>query len=561
MTTQINAVAIFKKYVIPIAVTTLLLAACYLTSYAALFPDETAYKIFLERYFLNGGFKQTVTPYCEDTFLLAPGFSLVPAAATWSWVTRLGIDYFSYRVLSYAGLFLVFFILAWINLRRGKHDFWPLLLLVTFGPVLYGITLFRPEIFILTASLMLCALGHSMLKDNKPWVLAGKLIAALFVFSLCLFIHPRAVYMTLIMIGVMGVGVTRLPGRGGKIIYGALGLVCMAVMLAQSIDLNSKQFMQCRSSIPAVQAYFSDLMQTHAANPVDIIKNPERFFKKMSETVSAPSLQKGLNGLLYRTSYQDNFLPTKDALSVWDVLANSLFMGVIIIMLGYVVYKLFRCGRDIKDPSEKMRFALVCLVILSLWLPICFSIVKQFYEMAFVIFALMVSASLLWSFLPTRRNVYITLFHTVIMAGALLCCYLSYTNFTLGFKAGFVGPGVAYCMDWAALEKAVPAALRKAGIPESEPLFVDDYSYGAARQNHPVISVTHFSLAAGVVSDSIRHYSVDRGIRFGVIRCFFAPIFEGHQVKFTVLERIPVIFKSFERVQDDASTLCVFRLE
>lgn len=41
----------------------LLLAITLVASLLPIYPDEVAYKIFLERYFINGGFKQTVTPY------------------------------------------------------------------------------------------------------------------------------------------------------------------------------------------------------------------------------------------------------------------------------------------------------------------------------------------------------------------------------------------------------------------------------------------------------------------------------------------------------------------
>ncbi len=37
-----------------------------------IYPDEVAYRIFLERFFINGGFKQSVTPYCTEGFMVAP---------------------------------------------------------------------------------------------------------------------------------------------------------------------------------------------------------------------------------------------------------------------------------------------------------------------------------------------------------------------------------------------------------------------------------------------------------------------------------------------------------
>ncbi|MBY0429481.1 MAG: hypothetical protein K2Q32_09715 [Alphaproteobacteria bacterium] len=547
----------------------LLFIACYLTSYASLFPDEVAYKIFLERYFLNGGLKETVTPYCESEFLLPPGLLLIPAAAIWSLVTKLGTAYFSFRFLSYLGLFIIFVVLAVINLRKGKHNFWPLLLLITFGPVLYGITLFRPEIVILTCSVILCGLGHSMLNDTKPWPVIIKSLFALLIFDLCLYIHPRAVYMCLIMVGLICIGVMKHIGRNQKIAYGGICAVIMVVMLGQALDLTSKQFMQCHSSLPEIQTYFSDLMQTHAANPMDLINNPARFFKNLAATVSEPSLQKALNGISYQTIYQDNFLPRKDSLSEWDKSANMMTLAVIFGYFGYIIYKLFNCFSCLKDKAEKTRLVFVSLVIISLLVPICFSIVKQFYEISFLVFALMVSATLLYSFsvpeVYPKTGKLTAIIHSILcialMGGSIICCTLSYNNFTTGFKKGFVGPGVGYNTDWEALNMSIPQALLNASIAKDEPMFVDDLSYGELR-NHPlVISVSHFSLTAAVLPRAIRYYSVDRGIHYGVMRCKYSPIFEGYNVKFTVLERIPVIIKDPTEILPEANTECLFKLE
>lgn len=562
-----------KKYAVPSVVIVLLFIACYLTSFASLFPDEIAYKIFLERYFLNGGLKQTVTPYCEGEFLLAPGLFLIPAAAIWSLVTKLGTSYFSYRFLSYVGLFTIFAVLATVNLQKGRNGFWPLLLLVTFGPVLYGITLFRPEIVILTSSVVLYALGHSMLYDTKPWPVIIKSFFALLIFDLCLYMHPRAVYMGLIIAGLVGIGVMKQSGRYQKIAYGCICAVLIAVMTSQALELNGKQFMQCHSSLPEIEAHFSDLMQSHAANPMDLIKNPPHFFSNLAATVSEPSLQKGLNGVLYQTIYQDNFLPRKDLLTEWDKSANVMTVVVIIGYLGYIFYKVFICFRRLKDKVEKTRLVFVSLVIISLLVPICFSIVKQFYEISFLVFSLMVSATLLYSFLipetgqetapKTRGLIAIVhnMFCIVMIGGSIICCALSYNNFTIGFKKGFVGPGVGYNTDWEALSARIQFALRNASIGQDEPLFVDDLTYGAVR-NHPlVISVSHFSLIAGVLPRAIRYYSVERGIRYGVMRCKYSSIFEGYNVRFTVLERIPVIIKDPTVIAPEANTECVFKLE
>ena len=142
-------------YTISVFAFLVLVITIYSASHLPIYSDEVAYKIFLERYFLNGGFKQSVTPYCAEGFLVNPAIPLRPAAVLWSLIGYFGEDWISYRILPLLSLMIIISTLIYNGLKNNVGTAWPSILLIGIGPAIYGLVIFRPEIFILLGGLIL----------------------------------------------------------------------------------------------------------------------------------------------------------------------------------------------------------------------------------------------------------------------------------------------------------------------------------------------------------------------------------------------------------------------
>src|ERR1035437_5353409 len=120
-----------------------------------IYPDEVAYKIFLERFFLNGEVKQSLTPYCMEGFRAHVPFPLLPAAVAWSALQTLGIGGMSFRLVPLVALGGTIGLLVLNGLRRGDAGIWRPLLLLGLGPALYGLVILRPEILVIFTGVVL----------------------------------------------------------------------------------------------------------------------------------------------------------------------------------------------------------------------------------------------------------------------------------------------------------------------------------------------------------------------------------------------------------------------
>jgi hypothetical protein len=84
------------KYV-PLAVMVLLLAAFALTLASSTNADQVSFKMFLERFFITGGYRQGIIASCGDGFLVAPPVILLPAAALWAFLPHCSLQQFGNR--------------------------------------------------------------------------------------------------------------------------------------------------------------------------------------------------------------------------------------------------------------------------------------------------------------------------------------------------------------------------------------------------------------------------------------------------------------------------------
>ena len=550
----------FRTAALPAIVIFLLCVGIGLTFVLPVYTDEVAYKIFLERYFITGGFRQGVAPFCEGAFLVAPSLLLLPGAVFWSVISKFGGSYLSYRMLPCLALAASCFAIAVINIRKENKTFWPLLLLVTFGPPLYSLVLLRPEIFILCSCLALYMLGQSMLACEKTWLLFLKAFGALLIFSICIYLHPKALYVLALLCGVIFLPMRNVRGCWHKIIYGVLFLSLTIALTAQALSFHSKEFIECRTA-PSVQKLVEANMALQAVNPLDLLFNRGRFINNLQLGLDDEAFNRMSRGLSYANSYDASFLPPGE-LDDLGAFANFIIKCVALFFALYIAIKTCACLIFLKNPDERRQFYLTGLAVLSLALPFFFNITRHFYEEAYLFGALTVMAGLVWPFRVAPFGLYALYgtrtLTTIMILVSILCLSISGIRFTPAFLRGYEGRSISYRTDRKHIDEMIHRALSQLSISEEEPLIVDDLTYDALRNHRFVLPITAWNFITGVPG-AVSHYSFEYGAHYGVARC--------KDVEGTFTNRVPYVMKAMianTKFSDEGTpvenNICVFEL-
>jgi hypothetical protein len=493
----------------------------YQTKFTPIYSDEVAYKIFLERFFINGGFKQSVTPFC-DNFLMRPGVVLLPAAWFWSIISWLGSDWFSYRLAPYVGLGIIFTVLIRTNIRRGHNSFWPLLLLVTMGPALYGYILLRPEIIITALCVVLYALFEVMLKTRHQRVLYLLGCAVLLIYSLAAYVHPKALYLIAVVITIFittSLSISKLPLR---FVYLSFFLFGAGLITSTALQLHVPMFLQCKS-LPEIERTIETVMGEQAVNPLDLAQNPQKFIENMGTALGYSSWQKTAARLTYQRVHQGALYPPKQQLSWLDVMADMGILIVLSTLFFSIIFQLRACFLHIQEPLEKRRLIVVASVAASLLVPFLFNLTKHFYEESFLLGSLMIISVLLWSFDVRQQFPYHkylkNLFPLGMLAVSLLCIVCSYNDFTRPLVQGYEGSSISYKTDMDQLGRNIRHTLEAASVPSEAHLVVDDLTYDAVRQ-YPVVLPITYLLIVQKTPGAMRLFMDKYQARYGITSCY-----------------------------------------
>jgi hypothetical protein len=379
--------------VLPLLVISIVLVAVGLTFFAPIFEDEISYKMFLERFFITGGFQQTLMPFCSDGFMVRPGALLIPAATFWSIISWFGSSWLSYRIIPYLCLLTIYIGLIVHNVRKGERDFWPLLLLMTLGPVLYGLVMLRAEILILSFGMMLYVLARYMLSARSGIWLCIYSSAMLLLFSLITYVHPKALYLSAIVVFSFVMAAANLKSGFCRLIYRGVFVIGAVLIIHTSIDLFKTDFLAWKC-VPVFERWLGK----QSVNPMDIFTARDEFREDVKLAVFAHISPNTFTRTRFEKSYDINFLPDKESTNGFDALANVLIEATIIFFITYIILKTIACIRFLKDEGERKQFYLVVSVMLSLFIPFLLNIAGHFYEVSFFVCALMISAGLLWPF-------------------------------------------------------------------------------------------------------------------------------------------------------------------
>jgi hypothetical protein len=507
------------KYV-PLAVMVLLLAAFALTLASSTNADQVSFKMFLERFFITGGYRQGIIASCGDGFLVAPPVILLPAAALWAQMTRLGSGWLSYRIVPYSSLAIVLLILINHNLAKNNRSFWPLLLFVTIGTMPFAITWLRPEAIILGSCMILFFIGTRMLMERRILYLYLYGLAGLMVYSVAIFVHPRSIYLVAVPAISVLLSETNPASSAQKNIYRVIFIAGLSALTYAGISFFQKSILTCAQ--PLVEKLFNSL----STNPMDIVLNPARFISNLRLALVSHAPLRTISQLLYRSGWDADFLPYKLTTTLFD-LAADLFIALAIVGLAiYVTVKFLSCILRTKDAAGRKELYLIASVFAALAIPYALATAKRTYEVACFGWTLMIVAVLLWPLVPTvgknYRRIRIGAF-TALAALSTASDVLSYNNFVRPWVDGNRDSGVPYFVDMVALDRSIGEMLAQAHVGPKEPLIVSDLTYEAAKY-HPYVLPVNYMAWGYAMPGATEAYLKRLGIHYGVIECdWFKP--------------------------------------
>lgn len=484
-----------------------------------IYPDEVAYKIFLERFFLNGGFKQSITPYCTAGFMIKPSVALIPAAALWSLTESLGSHWMSYRILPILSLIMIVAMLIVHSLRYNARVPWSAILLVTAGPTVYGLIIFRPEIFILAGGLMIFFICKHLQKEEQGWairIMFSILLIALY--SAIAYIHPKALYLTpLVVIG------SCLSARCINKPFLRFLYMCSMTLLTfwiaiSAVNLHKAQFLTC-PEVPRIET----AMSNQAINIMSMMSDAPKFFDGVKKATSLTILDKTLGQLSFKKNYDIHYLPPIESIGMIEQWVNHLNLIVIVSALAVVLYGAVFLSRYI--PVQE--YWLIISLAFGYLTPFFLNLSKFWYEVSFFVGALMIifwlCATRLFSISMQRG---IVGFSTkilwpgcVLLSSGFTIALINY-HFTENFKIGYSGPGISLNTNREKIKYDIEHILFKHNIFQDTPLIVDDMTYDALKKHSIIVPATYLVLIDSQL-EILNKTLNDNNINYGVVKCSF----------------------------------------
>lgn len=492
--------------------------------HAPIYPDEVAYRLFLERFFVADGLKQSVTPYCAEGFLVAPPTLLLPAAATWSLLSFFGGGYWSYRIVPAVCWLIIFASLYWHGRRHGSQSFWLLLLLLLPGPSIYSLILLRPEIVLLMLGVLIYVWGSNQILSSRfiPVLLSALLIG--FIYSLALYMHPKIVYLAPALVLALSLRFRDLPTAPMRFTFLVAGYMLIGGLVLSAIWLHKLQYTSC-AAYPAL----AETMNMQAVNPLQFFSAPIQFFVKLKEAFSPSLWALTAERLSYWSEYQVAFLPGTVAATSTLVIIRC----VVVIAFTLVVVTSFVSQiKTLSNKPTRSKFwpAILLLTVgLGLIGPFLLNLKRHFYDVSLLASSIVVIACLTQTLL-FEKNQSTSEFKRRVLKVALpfilLCMGILGTimnvHFVKRFLAGYEGPSISIqkLPEQKRLAVRISQSLEKIGVANHEPLLIDDFTYDWVWEHPRLYPITYMTVHPSVVKDvAINLASYD--IHYGVVRCSY----------------------------------------
>lgn len=502
----------------PIAILMVVILGCAVisASFLPIYPDEIAYKIFLERFFINGGYKQSVTPYCISGFMVSPPLVLIPAAATWAGLLWLDSGWASYRLLPLMALLLIPCMLSINSHFSEKKSSWQSIMLITIGPVIYGLLILRPEIFIILGGLTIFVLSKFLLKNGPVSARLSISIVVLYIYSVLVYMHPKALYLTPLLLFGFLFSAFLLREKWMCISY-IIGSFIMVGWLAwASLNLHNIQFISC-PEVPAIQS----LMGKQAVNILAVLNDWSQFWGGVSQAFGADIFHKTISQLSFKSNFDIGYLPGLQSVGVIDVFANIVNISLIFLSLIAVLSAPYLLREKISIYENILGLALMA----GYFAPFFLNLTRHWYEISFFIGGLMVLLGIYYPNFPdlTRcsgiRSTKSWQFWSWLLIGAsILNLLLEYKYFFKNFINRYEGPGISVFADRSDVDRKVASLLKENSVNFNESLIIDDLTYDAVKYRKILIPYTY--LAVNGVNPSDARLALQKfNVQIGLVRC------------------------------------------
>lgn len=508
------------QYPLAIIAFAVLLAIAISALKLPIYPDEVAYKIFLERFFLNGGLKQSVTPYCGRGFLQEPSVVLVPAAATWALVERLGIDWQSYRILPAAAFCMCITLLSLNSLRQDSGLPWPALLLSAIGPTIYGLIIFRPEIFLLFGGLTIFFLLRRLVAELHPLTRVTLSIAAVFIYSLLAYLHPKSLYLLPLMAIGSIFSSRRMRAVPARITYLLFLAISVTWVSGSAINLHKAQFMEC-PEVPDIE----QRMKVQAVNLMSVFSDTEAFVATLRQAASKDLLDKTISQLSFKASYESNYLPPRTDVTDGQDKLNDVNLAIVAIALLSAVLGPVLCRRALPWPEN----VLITSLAMAYFIPIALNLTRHWYDVSFLAGALMITNALYFPHFRSMvsrspaASVAWSATNFVILIAAISTAFVIDRDFSGKFGQGYSGPGILLEVDRKLVKLSVDQLLTRNGLTNEGSIIVDDLTYDALKSRRIVVPITYLGVVGDdpIATRTVRRSLARYGVRYGVARCMF----------------------------------------
>lgn len=484
-----------------------------------IYPDEVAYKIFIERFFYNGGYKQSVTPYCTAGFLVRPNLVLLPASAFGALLTLLGGDWWSYRVTPFLLLVLILaLVVTYSNIQSGKTP-WPALLVLTITPCIYGLIILRPEIFILFGGLVIYLAAFKLLDEKisqtKIWITS---FVIAFLFSFLVFLHPKSLYLAPITALFYLYALNAIRNKSVKIFYFLLFVALIFQISISAIELHRVQFLTC-TEVPKIQLG----MNLQSINLLSLFGDPAHFFKTISQIFNIDFLERALSQFTFKKNFDIDYLPSIEKNNLFILVINVLNISIILALIVGIFFAsligwLFMPLR---------KYLLLVALTFGFFTPYFLNLSKNWYENSFFLGAVAIIFALYYPFLvqiPFSKITKIRLYYLKLILSTLLIfssigtAILIDYKFSKKFREGYSGPGISIYFKRDSIGESTRYLLSHNSIKSQNGFIVDDLTYDSLKTAKVIIPVTYLSLVGEwpiIVNQSL----ASQKVHYGLTRC------------------------------------------
>ena len=548
-----------EKQLINSLVVLILLVLVLSAAFYPLYPDEVAYRITLGRFLQNGGLKQTLMPFCEAAFLQPVPLVLYPAAVFWAAVAFSGHGFLAYRWLSLSLLSIILFII----IRREKKNQSSLLpaplLKLSFGPIIYGLIIFRPEIIIIFSGIILYCIQAFFLRNLQKRNVFLLSIVSILIFDVAVYTHPKAIYLCPLAAFSVIWGARGFKKKLVQILWAISGLAVLAWISISLIKFDVYQCLHC----PEVPSISEMLNSTQSVNPIDLLNSPTKFFRELSLVLDWKAFQKLSNRMTFNPPYDAAYLPNHSSNSVVRLLNFTFVFGFISTFIScfWGVFTRIIRGRG----NERKNAISLALLFCAIGVPSVFNLNKAWYDVSFAVGGLY----LVSCFLPetpikgTGKNpiyrmrtycyafsVFIALASQALISFYFTRHFLPLPKVTLG--SIYEGPNISWLTDFSATQKVVNSVMREANLTQDTPMIVDDLTYEFLKQRSRIAPATYLGLMPNgnqQNSDSINRM----GFKQGLVRCELIRPLNNIFSSLKVLKRV-----SYLRLKSNPQELCLF---